>query len=216
MTKKLPNALDVETNQEPVTPAKTISEVLDIDPLLPGESVADYQQGLRELIGELGAKSVLQVYLAEKIYDCLWWIRRYEGQKRSMIIAEMAVQVAGVPQHMMSPTHKANQQYLRETLLQNKWDQKSLDILKAVGYSRQSLRQVAMMKRRDELQQLDQQIALQTKVLAGFQASYEVAFNRKRNVERLELQNALLRRDLEAIEGEVVGDKPQAKSRKSS
>lgn len=206
----------VKGDQAPIPSAKTISEILGVDPLLPGEPVADYQQGLQDLLVELGAKSTLQVYLAEKIYDCLWWIRRYEGQKRSMIIAEMAVQVAGVPQHMMCPTHKANQQYLRETLLQNKWDQKSLDILKAVGYSRQSLRQVAMTKRRDELQQLDQQIALQTKVLAGFQASYEVAFNRKQSVERLELQNALLRRDLEAIEGEVVGDKPQAKSRKSS
>ena len=70
-----------------------------------------------------------------------------------------------------------------------------------------------MSKRRDELEQLDQQIALQAKVLAGFQASYEVAFNRKRNVERLDLQNALLRRDLDAIEGEVVNDKPKTKGR---
>ena len=73
-----------------------------------------------------------------------------------------------------------------------------------------------MMKRRDELQQLDQQIVLQTKVLAGFQASFEVAFNRKSNVERLDLQNALLRRDLDAIEGELVYDKPKTKSSKPS
>ena len=45
-----------------------------------------------------------------------------------------------------------------------------------------------------------QQIALQTKILAGLQATYEVAFNRKMNVERLQLQNALLRRDVEGIE----------------
>lgn len=198
------------------TSPKTISEVLGVDPLLPGEPAAEYQQGLQDLIAELGAKSILQVYLAEKIYDCLWWIRRYEGQKRGTIIAEMAALVAGVPQHMMTAEQKSNQIYLRETLLQNMWDQSSLDILKLKGFSRQSLRQAAMAKRRDELQQLDEQIALQTKVLAGFQASYEVAFNRKRNVERLDLQNALLRRDLAAIEGEVVSDKPQTKSRKSS
>lgn len=195
---------------------KTISEVLGVDPLLPGEPLAEYQQGLQDLIIELGAKSILQVYLAEKIYDCLWWIRRYEGQKRATIITEMAALVAGLQPHMMNAEQKAKQIYLRETLLQNKWDQTSLDILKLKGFSRQSLRQAAMAKRRDELQQLDEQIALQAKVLAGFQASYEVAFNRKRNVERLDLQNALLRRDLAAIEGEVLNDKPQAKSRKST
>ena len=41
------------------------------EPTLPGESSIDYQQGLIQLIEELEAKTVLQVYLAEKIYDCL-------------------------------------------------------------------------------------------------------------------------------------------------
>ena len=50
------------------------------------------------------------------------------------------------------------------------------------------------------LQGLDQQIALQAKILAGLQASYEVAFNRNANVERLQLQNSLLRRNLQAID----------------
>ena len=48
--------------------------------------------------------------------------------------------------------------------------------------------------------QLDQQIALQVKILSSFQTSYELAFNRKLNVERLTLQNALMRRDLHAID----------------
>jgi len=52
--------------------------------------------------------------------------------------------------------------------------------------------------------QLDQQIALQTKILAGLQASYEVAFNRKTNVERMQLQNALLRRNVQSIEAEAI------------
>ena len=213
MTQKHPNAEVTEAENSGVTPTKTISEVLGVDPLLPGEPVADYQQGLQDLIAELGAQSVLQVYLAEKIYDSLWWIRRYEGQKRATIIAEMALLVSGVPERMMDKEQISEQKYLRETLLKNKWDQTSLDILNKTGFSRQSLRQAAMAKRRDELEQLDQQIALQAKVLAGFQASYEVVFNRKRNVERLNLQNALLRHDLVAIEGEVVDDKPKTKGR---
>lgn len=195
------------------SPPKTISEALGVDPLLPGESTKEYREGLQALIAELDAKSPLQAYLAEKIYDSLWWIRRYEGQKRATIIAEMALLVSGVPERSMDKQQISEQKYLRETLLQNNWDQTSLDILKKTGFSRQSLRQAAMAKRRDELEQLDQQIALQARVLAGFQASYEVAFNRKRNVERVDLQNALLRRDLDAIEGEVVNDKPKTKGR---
>lgn len=192
---------------------KSISEVLGVEPVLPGEPEHGYREGLQDLIAELDAKSQLQIYLAEKIYECLWWIRRYEDQKRAAIIAEMGVQVSGVMQHMMSAQQIANQMYLREVLLKNTVDEMSESIIEAGGFSLASLRQAAMTKRRNELEQFDKQIALQAKVLAGFQASYEVAFNRKRNVERLDLQNALLRRDLQAIEGQVVNDEPQTKSR---
>ena len=192
---------------------KSISEVLGVEPVLPGEPEDGYRQGLQELIVELDAKSPLQIYLAEKIYECLWWIRRYEDQKRGTIIDEMGIQVSGVREHMMNARHIEDRRYLREGLLQNKLDKKSAEIVEAGGFSVASLRQAAMTKRRHELEQLDKQIALQTKVLAGFQASYEVAFNRKRNVERLDLQNALLRRDLQAVEGQVIHDESQTESR---
>ena len=45
-----------------------------------------------------------------------------------------------------------------------------------------------------------QMIALNAKTLTGFQASYEVVVNRKVNAERMRLQNALMQRDLGAIE----------------
>lgn len=212
MTQKHTNAEVTEAEHSGSTPTKTISEVLGVDPLLPGEPAADYQQGLQDLITELGANSVLQVYLAEKIFECLWWIRRYEEQKRATVIAEMGVQING---GFTSRTTE-DQIYLREALLENKLDQKSLEIAAEQGHSIESLRQAAMARRRAELLQLDNQIALQTKILAGLQASYEVAFNRKRNVERLDLQNAMMRRDLGAIEGEPVDDKSKAKSRKPS
>jgi hypothetical protein len=40
-------------------------------------------------VNELGAKTQLQVYLAEKIFQCIWWMRRYETQKHSTIIDAM-------------------------------------------------------------------------------------------------------------------------------
>jgi hypothetical protein len=48
----------------------------------------------------------------------------------------------------------------------------------------------------------DVRITFKAKTLAGFQASYEALVNRNINRERLELQNAILKRDLQAIEME--------------
>lgn len=73
-----------------VTPKSEISKLLGAKPVLPGENAEEYATGLGALIAELDAKTVLQIYLAEKIYDCLWWIRRYEAQKRMVMIAQMA------------------------------------------------------------------------------------------------------------------------------
>ena len=79
--------------------------------------------------------------------------------------------------------------------------------LGSLGHTPESLRQEAFSEKRDEIMQLDQQIALQAKILTGFQGSYEVAFNRKLNVERLKLQNELMRRDLNAIDVVSLKDK---------
>ena len=45
---------------------KSISDVLGVEPVLPGEPEQGYRQGLQDLIAELDAKSPLQIYLAEK------------------------------------------------------------------------------------------------------------------------------------------------------
>ena len=73
-----------------ITQKSDISTLLSAKPVLPGENAEEYAAGLAALIAELDAKSVLQIYLAEKIYDCLCWIRRYDAQKRMVMIAVMA------------------------------------------------------------------------------------------------------------------------------
>ena len=73
-----------------ITRKSEVSKLLGAKPALPGENAEEYAAGLAALIAELDAKTVLQIYLAEKIYDCLWWIRRYEAHKRMVMIAQMA------------------------------------------------------------------------------------------------------------------------------
>ena len=177
--------------------APSLTKALGVVPILPGEPADFFQTSLDTLIDELGARSVLQVYLAEKIHDCLWWIRRYEEQKRTTVIAEMAY-LADQGGYVMDGSSIRSD--VRQALVTNKIDNTTMQALRDMAHTIESLRQEAMESKQEELFQLDQQIALQTKILAGLQGSYEVAVNRKLHVERLQLQNALLRRDVEGIE----------------
>jgi len=92
-----------------------------------------------------------------------------------------------------------------DALFANKPSRLLEGLMKQMGYSKESLQQEAFSKDRHWQRELDELIVLKTKTLAGFQASYEVPTNRKNHRERLELHNALLRRDLQAIEHD---DKP--------
>ncbi len=189
-----PDKQDDQRSGERVLP--TISDILRVTPVLPGEPEGTYKAGLAVMIEELGAETTLQVYLVEKIYDCLWWIRRYEDQKRVVIIAEMARQTKVGYQ----PNKTQEEVDIREAFMANNLNAKVIKALGALGHTPESLRESAYSKKREEIMQLDQQIALQAKILAGFQASFELAFNRKLNTERLRLQNELMLRDLAAIE----------------
>lgn len=172
-----------------------ISQVLGLAPVLPGENEELYNNGLKGLISELDAKTVLQVYIAEKIFDSLWWLRRYDEQKRAVILAEIAHQA----RVEYTPEAKALEEHMYNSLLHNNIDYKTSKTVKKSGKSLDSLRQKAMSSKQKDLLLLDEQIALQAKILSGLQASFEVAFNRKLNAERLMLQNQLLRNDLAAI-----------------
>ena len=184
---------------EKITPSKSSGIGLS-EPTLPGESAVEYQQGLVQLIEELEATTVLQIYLAEKIYDCLWWIQRYQQQKRMTLTMEMARQLQN---DILRGDLTSSGAKLREDLVAGQMSGRLRSALKENNHTLDSLRQAAYTKKASNLRHLDDQIALQAKILAGFQASYEVASNRKLVSEKLTLQNQLLRKDLGAIDGEA-------------
>jgi hypothetical protein len=171
--------------------------------VLPGESEIEYQQGLIATVQELGAKTPLQIYLAEKIYECLWWIRRYENQKRATIIRNMA---SALDPNNLQLAISELEAWVMGVLFANGVDDEFHDLLKEHNLTLDSLSQKVFAESRSTLENLDQMIALKAKTLAGFQASYEVLVNRKINIERMQLQNALMQRDLGAIENAVVHD----------
>ena len=198
--------------------ASQISQVLGTVLVLPGESEELFYEGLVATVQELGATTPLQTYLAEKIYECLWWMRRYENQKRATLIQEMAKTIAPAHKHSNATELQALAiQVLEENALTNETFNKMLGVR---DLTLGSLKQHALSNKRGEIMDLDNMIALKAKTLTGFQSSYEALVNRSVLKERLKLHNDLLKRDLEAIEVTAVEstdkahDKPQTKSRK--
>ena len=179
--------------------ASQISQIFGPIKLLPGESEAVYRTGLAGTINELGATTHLQIYLAEKIFQCLWWMRRYEVQKQSSIVNAM---VRLSSQYNTAETTKHN---LTVKLQAHMWDaQDVITFIKQKGFTPESLTAKAMSEVREEIQKLDVLIALRVKALGQLQQSYEALVNRSVMQERLKLQNELLKRDLQAIDVKAV------------
>ena len=188
---------------QPVKSPSQISNAVGASQILPGESAEKYYHGLASTIDELGAKSMLQIYAAEKIFQCLWWMRRYETQKRSSIIKAIAKELSG-------PSYGANKdQIMGITMLLEAglWsDSAILKLMKDRGHTAGSLLEYAMDRQKEELIELEQSIAQKAATLLQLQKSYEVLVNRSVLHERLKLQNELLKRDLLAIDVPIVKD----------
>lgn len=182
-------------------PTSKIAQIIGSKaPILPGESLEDYEAGLISTIDELEAKTHLQIYLAHKIFDCMWWIRRLEAQKRTGILIKMAEELAGYR------SQDASKIYL--LMDQSKWEDPKLKIgLSKKGCSLEEL--VARGIRHDGqfIQALDRQIADRIKAMRDLQTSYEALVNRKAVAERLRIQNQLMQQSLDppSIAGLIAG-----------
>ena len=179
--------------------ASQISQIFGHIKLLPSESESDYHAGLDGTIKELGATTQLQIYLAEKIFQCLWWMRRYEIQKQAALVNGM---VDLLTRH---DTDKKRRTAITFNLQEGFWDGKEMkELIETNGYTLDSLLARGMGKVLEEIQKIDHLIALRVKALGQLQQSYEALVNRSVMQERLKLQNELLKRDLQAIEVPAV------------
>jgi hypothetical protein len=217
---------------KPTEVLPSLTTALGVMPTLPGESAEQYQQGLQGVIQELEAKTVMQVYLAEKIFECLWWMRRYEQQKHVTLIRGMAcILISNIENKNKKKTtlweelenfdiidpaknSPANMILTMEIFIDLKHRGEFEKLLKKSDYTEQSLLQEALNREAKTIADLNGQITVLAKTLSGFQASYEVLVNRKLNVERLRMQNERLAQELKAIELESNPD--ESKSPKTS
>ena len=132
----------------------------------------------------------------------MWWIRRYENQKRATVIHAMAKALARVRTYDIDDKLLA---WVEAAVHANRLDDEFAQLLVDKRFTIQSLTQRAMASCQGELLNLEGLISNKAKTMAGFQASYEVLVNRSVNAERMRLQNSLLQRDLRAIYNEPSG-----------
>ena len=181
--------------------ASKISQIVGGNFILPGENAQQFHKAYAQALVELGAHTQLQIYLAEQIFHSMWWIRRYELQKRASLISEM-VKILRNPGLAELPGLD-----LTELLEAGRWDDPAvINEINSKGFTVQSLLQRAGVRQQEELMRLDQSIALKAHTLAQLQKSYEALVNRSVMQERLKLQNDLLKRDLLAIDTPIVKD----------
>lgn len=150
-----------------------ITQIFESTPVLPGKSQEVYQQGLVATIQEFGASTPL--YLAEKIYECIWWMRRYENQKHATLIHSMA-RILETDKYARGVSEL--QAWVMDALYANRIDDEFNELLSEQNQTMETLTQKAMANSRSAFENLDQMVAQNAKTLAGFQASYEVLVNR--------------------------------------
>jgi hypothetical protein len=179
--------------------ARSIEAVLSdftasASPVLPGQSPEQYQTGLQSLITELQAQTPMQVYLAQKMFDCMWWLRSYDLAKHSAI-AEMMIMILKLDadEEVDWPVVQCLRNLDWNNALVSEAAQQS-------GHTAQSLHALATTRCRDKLLNLEQLSAIRSKTLHQLQTSCEALVSRPILQERLKLQNQLMVRDLGAIE----------------
>jgi hypothetical protein len=178
-------------------PPSLISQIVGSQlPLLPGESAERYQEGLRSLIEEMGASTHMQVYLVQKMFDCMWEIRNYELASRGIIFNRMLLIISDA-----NFRAKNSKLELVRAVHAGDWDNAMVKrALQEKGYTKESLYVLAVSNVHAQLQHLQQLSALRTKSMMQFQASFEALVNRPVLQERLRMQNEMMKRDLQAIE----------------
>ena len=163
-------------------------------PVLPGQSLEQYQTGLQSLVSELQAQTPMQVYLAQKMFDCMWWLRSYDLAKHSAI-AEAMISI------LKLDADEEEDRPVLQCLRNLDWNNALVsEASQQWGHTVQSLHALATTRCRDKLLNLEQLSAIRTKTLQQLQTSYEALVSRPILQEKLKLQNRLMARDLVAIE----------------
>ena len=146
----------------------------------------------------------MQRYLAQKIFDCVWEINSYEIARRGIVANLMVQQLLGRKAEWGDTWEETVR-----AIFSGEWD--NADVVRCLadnGYTPESLYAECVGYKQEPLRHLEQLTAVRTKTMLQLQASFEALVSRPILLERLRMQNELMRRELKAIEvkaGSVTG-----------
>ena len=134
----------------------------------------------------------MQVYLAQKMVDCMWWLSTYNIAKHSASVETMIT-------ILKLDADEEEDWPVVQCLRSLDWNNALVfEAAQQWGHNVQSLHALATTRSRDPLLNLEQLSVIRTKTL--HQTSYEALVSRPILQERLKLQNQLMSRDLGALE----------------
>lgn len=174
--------------------------MLGVDRVLPGEDRDAFAAGLEEFLVSLDvARSSAAAYLAELVYEQLWWLKRYSDLKQELLrnamlkfLGEALVEEGIKLDRPLTPVlfEPAN-----EVLLS--------DIVKQARWSLSALRNQAFLSLESAFAEIDQSTELTLKNLSKLQGNLDLWLARgpKQKLLRLEIERR--QRDLAAIEGQL-------------
>jgi hypothetical protein len=160
-------------------------------PMLPGESQDEYSQGLAELQTELQASTLFETYLVQKMFDCVWWVRRFDRMRASVITDGIY--------DALSYAHQSDE--MLRLIQAGQWDAEELEMAaRFLNTTVDGLVALATNQNRHRLAKIDQQITDRLKMLKDLQKAYDQHVNRAFVRERMALQNQMLEQQLTAID----------------
>ena len=160
-------------------------------PMLPGESQDEYSRGLAELQTELQANTLFETYLVQKMFDCVWWVRRFDRMRASVITDGIY--------DALSYAHQSDE--MLRLIQAGQWDAEELEMAaRFVNTTVDGLVALATNQNRHRLAKIDQQITDRLKMLKDLQKAYDQHVNRAFIRERMALQNQMLEQQLTAID----------------
>ena len=159
--------------------------------LLPDESEADFQSGLKSLLSELDNPSPLAVALVSQLNESLWWIKRHTKDKELLLHEAMARLLSKAGSYNNRNVSEALERYLdgRADKDEAKWID---DILAESKLTLSDLRVRAFKDAAKHIKMVDDLIHRQHQTMRHLQRSIDSIDYKSRLIKRMDLELAAL------------------------
>ena len=188
-------SIDVDVTMTVEDKSKSLLPFLSNPKLLPDESEADFESGLKSLLSELDNPSPLAVALVSQLNETLWWIKRHTVDKELLLHEAMARLLSKAGSNWMGSGNSALSVALEHYLdgCADK-DQEALieEVLIDANLTLSDLRAKAFKDAARHIKMVDDLIHRQHQTIRHLQRSIDSIDYKSRLIKRMDLELAAL------------------------